>query len=140
MDVARAEAFCRSYGQAAAAEDGHAIARHLVFPYVSFTGGHVATMPDQADADRLCSAQIERWRRIGPGYDLRLVDVEVTPVSSTAALCRLTIETIGKDGSAGWRWDNVYGLRQQDEHQGFEFAIADNQVAELLARYPEFYA
>ncbi|WP_157217537.1 hypothetical protein [Flavisphingomonas formosensis] len=139
MDMYRAEAFCRSYGDAMAAEDGRAIAGHLGFPYMSFTNGHVGAMRNRGEADAACIGQFERWRRIGPGFTLHLVDIAIEPVSGESALCHLAMETRGRDGSAGWRWTNVYGLRQTAQTQHFEFAVADNQLRELLARYPDFY-
>ncbi len=64
-----------------AAEDGRAIAAHLGFPYMSFTNGHVGAMTSLPDAETACTGQSERWRRIGLGFTLRLVDIAVDPIS-----------------------------------------------------------
>jgi zona occludens toxin (predicted ATPase) len=37
-----------------------------------------------------------------------------------------------------WRWTNIYGLRQDKLGQRFEFAVSDNEIANLLQRFPNF--
>lgn len=138
MDVARAEDFCRSYGQAMKDGDPTAIAGHYGFPYVSFTNGWISTFNYRAEADAQVSAHVGRFRRRGLGVDIRLSGFRVEPVSDGAALCHLTWEIVPADDTPGWSWDNVYGLRQTADGQHFEFNISDNEIGELLRRFPDF--
>lgn len=138
MDMERANEFCRSYGAAMASRQGKAIAGHYGFPYVSFTSGYVSSFKDQAEADDSVQAHLDRFERSGLGLDIRLADFRVEPVSDGSALCHLQWEIHPENGAAGWAWGNVYGLRQTPDGQHFEFNVSDNEIGELLARYPDF--
>ena len=61
-------------------------------------------------------------------------------ISDGAALCTITWEFFPANGMAPFSWSNVYGYRRKDGAEGFEFAIADNQVTAFLARVPDFYS
>lgn len=138
MDLERANQFCRSYGEAMASRRGKAIAGHYGFPYVSFTSGHISTFKDQAEADAMVQAHLDRFERSGLGLDIRLADFRVEAVSGGSALCHLKWEIHPENGDQGWAWSNVYGLRQTDGAQHFEFNISDNEIGELMTRYPNF--
>jgi hypothetical protein len=138
MDIARAEEFCRSYGKEMQADNAVAMAGHYGFPFSVFILGTVGTMADRAQADVRIAAHTNRFREHGLGVDIRLVDLRVEPVSSGSALCHLIWEIFPADSTPGWRWTNVYGLRQTPDSQHFEFTIADNEVGELLQRFPNF--
>jgi hypothetical protein len=137
MDLARAEQFCRDYGRAAAG-DGQ-LAAHYGFPHVSFVLGQVVTFADRAQADAGVAGHSERLRACGAGTDIRLTGQRIEEVSAGAALCHLTWAITPADGTPGWQWRNVYGLRQTGEHQYFEFSVSDNEMAEILSRYPAFF-
>lgn len=133
------EAFCRAYAEATRDKTGKAVAAHYVYPFVSFSLGYVNTFTDLAHAEAQCGAQIARYDRAGIGYDIRLKDFKVTPVSETAALCDVTWEFHPANGMAPFSWSNIYGYRRKGDEEGFEFTIADNQVAAFLARVPNFF-
>jgi len=133
------EAFCRSYGQAMLDKDGRAIAGHYLFPYISFTNGMVHSFDDRATADEACAGQVARFERAGVGSDIRLKDFKVVPVSDDAALCHLTWEVFPQNGMAGWSWLNIYGYRRRGDQEGFEFNVSDNEIGELLKRFPNFF-
>lgn len=136
-----AEAFCRSYGQAMLDKDGRAIAGHYLFPYISFTLGQVHSFEDRAAADTACIDQVTRFDRAGVGTDIRLTDFKVVEVSDASALCHLTWEVFPVNGMPGWSWTNVYGYRRRsDDEEGFEFNVSDNEISELLKRFPNFYS
>lgn len=138
MDMDRANAFCRSYGEAMASGGAAALADHYGFPYVSFTGGYVSRFEDRAEALAMVQAHLDRFARSGLGVDIRLIDHRVEPVSGGSALCHVRWEIHPENGAPGWAWSNVYGLRQTADAQHFEFNISDNEFGELLARYPDF--
>ena len=133
------EAFCESYGQAMLDKDGRAIAGHYLFPYVSFTNGGVHTFDDRATADEACIGQVARFERAGVGSDIRLKDFKVVPVSAESALCHLTWEVFPENGTPGWTWLNIYGYRRKGDTEGFEFNVSDNEIGELLKRFPNFF-
>jgi hypothetical protein len=130
---------CESYGQAMLEKDGRAIAGHYVFPYISFTSGHVHRFEDRATADRACAEQVARFERSGIGSDIRLKEYKVVLVSHGSALCHLTWEVFPENGMARWTWLNVYGYRRHNGEEGFEFNISDNEIEELLKRVPDFF-
>ncbi len=138
MDLERANQFCRSYGDAMASRRGEAIAGHYGFPYISFTSGYISSFSDAAEANAMVQAHLDRFERSGLGLDIRLADFHVVPVSSGSALCHLTWEIHPENGDEGWAWLNIYGLRQSADAQHFEFNISDNEIGELLSRYPDF--
>ena len=138
MDQERAEAFCRSYGAAMAGGHAAALVDHYGFPYVSFTLGHVGSFADRAEADAAVAAHLARFARSGLGADIRLNDYRVEPVAAGSALCHLVWEIHPADATPGWAWHNVYGLRQTEAGQHFEFNISDEEIGMLLARYPDF--
>jgi len=133
------EAICESYGQAMLDKDGRAIAGHYLFPYVSFTNGGVHTFDDRATADEACIGQVARFERTGVGSDIRLKDFKVVPVSADSALCHLTWEVFPENGTPGWTWLNIYGYRRKGDTEGFEFNVSDNEIGELLKRFPNFF-
>ncbi|SFR89654.1 hypothetical protein [Sphingomonas jatrophae] len=134
------EDFCRSYGQAMLDKSGSAIAGHYLFPYISFTLGHVHSFEDRATADTACTDQVARFDRAGVGTDIRLQSARCEPVSDDAALCHLTWEVFPVNGTPGWSWTNVYGYRRRGEEEGFEFNVSDQEIGELLKRFPNFYS
>lgn len=137
MDIARAEDFCRSYGEASASGSAAALVSHYAEPYVSFTLGSIWQFADRDEALRAVSGHLERFERKGLGVDVRLDSFEVTPVSDASALCKLRWRLHPPQGE-GWSWENIYGLRQTGTTQAYEFNISDNEIGELLRRYPDF--
>lgn len=135
-----AEALCHSYGQAMLDRDGRAIAGHYLFPYLSFTLGQVHSFEDRTTADAACSEQVARFERAGVGSDIRLADFKVVPVSAESTLCHVTWSVFPVDDTPGWSWTNVYGYRRRGDEEGFEFNISDNEIGELLQRFPNFFS
>jgi hypothetical protein len=70
--------------------------------------------------------------------NVHLVDCHLAPVSETFCLCHLTFEIRPRNGDKSWRFLNIYGLRQDDAGQRFEFAVSDNEMAGLLEHCPSF--
>lgn len=140
LNKGRAEAFCRSYGEAAASGRAEAITGHYGFPYVSFSSGYVSQFDNREQADAQVAAHLLRFEDKGLGHDIRLIDYRVEPVSNGAALCHLRWQIFPQNGLESWVWSNVYGLRQTADGQYFEFNISDNEVSELLTRYPDFFS
>jgi hypothetical protein len=140
MQIKGPEALCQGYGQAMDSKDGKMLAGYYLFPYISFTSGHVHRFEDRAIADESCEGQVRRFERAGIGSDIRLVDYKVVPVSEGSALCHLTWAVFPKNGMESWTWLNIYGYRRRDEEEGFEFNISDNEIEELLKRVPNFFS
>ena len=137
VDRAKAQAFVDSYGRASSANDPVALAGHYAEPYTSFTLGHVGGFASKDEALVRMVPWMARFKEYGLD-DIRLVDSSLVPVSEHFCLCHLTIEIRPKDGTAPIRFVNIYGLRQDDQGQRFEFSVSDNEIAALTARYPEF--
>ena len=141
MDHQRAEEFCRSYGAASENGDPIAIAGHYGFPFTAFTLGDVSTFTDREDANRRVTWQLDRFAQTGIGSGIRLDGLEIVPVSEQLALCHLTWSVQPSDGTPPWSWTNVYALRESPAASlYFEAAFADNEIAELLKRFPDAYA
>jgi hypothetical protein len=141
MDRTQAEQFCRSYGAATAARDPIALAGHYGFPFVSFTLGAVASFADREEANRSVTQQLDRFVKGGIGLDISLDHCEIVAVSDQSALCHLTWSIRPANGLAPWSWTNVYALRQAaDGSMHFEASFADNEIAELLKRIPDFFS
>jgi hypothetical protein len=140
MDRQRAEAFCRTYGEASRDGDPVRIAGHYGFPFTAFTLGDVSTFADRDEADRRVTWQLERFAAVGVGSAIGLQAWEIVPVSERLALCHLTWAIEPRDGTPGWSWTNVYALREgADGDLYFEAAFADNEILELLKRFPDFF-
>ena len=140
MNRERAEEFCRSYGAASLAGDPIAVAGHYGFPFTAFTLGDVSTFADRDEANRGVASQLDRFARSGIGANAQLVGCEVVPVSDQLALCHLTWSLDPANGAAPWSWTNVYALREAaDGRLYFEATFADNEIAELLKRFPDFF-
>ncbi len=140
MDRERAEGFCRSYGVASQEGDPTAVAGHYGFPFTAFTLGDVSTFADRAEAVLRVTWQLDLFDRLGVGNDIRLDGCDIVPVSEHLALCHLTWSIYPNDGTPSWSWTNVYALREAaDAGLHFEATFADNEVSELLKRFPEAY-
>jgi hypothetical protein len=137
LDLAKAQAFVDSYGRASTANDPAAIPSHYAEPFTSFTLGHIGGFANQAEARARMVPWMTRFQEYGLGA-MHLADSKLVPVSDNFCLCHLTFEIRPTDGKASFRFTNVYGLRQDDKGQRFEFAVSDNEVSELVARYPAF--
>lgn len=139
MDLGRAVEFVNSYDAASRSGDPRALADHYAEPYTSFTLGHVTQFVDRADAYAKTTPWLARFKAAGLD-DMSVVELSVDTVSDTFALCHVTWEIRPRSAVPPWRWTNVYGLRQDQHGQRFEFAISDNEIANLLQRFPEFLA
>jgi hypothetical protein len=137
LDKAKAQAFVDSYGRASSANDPVALASHYSEPFTSFTLGHIGGFATKDEALARMAPWMARFDEHGLN-DIRLAESTLIPVSDNFCLCHLTIEIRPKDGKAAFRFLNIYGLRQDEKGQRFEFAISDNEIAALVARYPDF--
>ncbi len=137
FDAVKGQAFVDSYGRASTANDPVAIPSHYAEPFTSFTLGHIGGFANQAEARARMVPWMKRFQEYGLGA-MHLADSELVPVSDNFCLCHLTFEIRPTDGKPPFRFTNVYGLRQDEKGQRFEFAVSDNEVSELVARYPAF--
>ena len=140
MDRRRAEQFCRSYEDASRRGDPMAIASHYGFPFTAFTLGDVSTFTDREEANGRVAWQLDRIASTGVGNDIRLDGLEIVAVSEYLALCHLTWSIRPTNGTSPWTWTNVYALREAAGTLYFEAAFADNEIAELLKRFPDAYS
>ena len=138
MDIDRAGKFCHSYGEAMARSDSAGLVGHYGFPYISFTNGYITSFDSVEQANAAVASHVERFDTTGLGSDIRLTDYRVEAASPTSALCHLTWEIFPANATPGWAWTNIYGLRQGPDSQHFEFNISDNEIGELLGRFPDF--
>jgi hypothetical protein len=140
MDLQRAEEFCRSYAAASLDGDATAVAGHYGFPFTAFTLGNVSTFTDREDANRNVAGHLEKLVRTGVGTEIRLDRSDIVPVSDQSALCHLTWSITPASGVEPWSWTNVYALREvADGSMYFEASIADNEILEIMKRYPDFF-
>lgn len=137
MDLNKVIEFVDSYAAAARHHDPHLYAAHYAEPYTSFTLGNVTQFATQDAALEQLVPWLQRFREHGL-EDIRFVRLSVETVSDTFALCHVTWEVRPTSNVAGWQWTNIYGLRQDAAGQRFEFAVSDNEIAELLKRFPNF--
>jgi len=137
FDTAKAQAFVDSYGAASSANDPVKIPSHYAEPFASFSLGHIGGFATQEEARARMVPWMKRFQEFGLGK-MHLADSKLVPVSDVFCLCHLTFEIQPTDGKEPFRFTNVYGLRQDERGQRFEFAVSDNEVAALVARYPTF--
>ena len=137
LDLAKAQAFVDSYGRASTANDPVAIPSHYAEPFTSFSLGHVGGFATQEEARARMVPWMNRFQEFGVGT-MHLAESSLVPVSDSFCLCHLTFEIRTADGKAPFRFTNVYGLRQDNKGQRFEFAISDNEISALVSRYPTF--
>ena len=137
MDLNKVIEFVNSYDAAARHNDPHLYAAHYAEPYTSFTLGNVTQFATQDDALVQMLPWLERFKQHGLD-DIHMAELSIDTVSDTFALCHITWEVRPRGDVAGWRWTNIYGLRQDKLGQRFEFAVSDNEIANLLQRFPKF--
>ena len=63
--------------QAMLAKDGRALAGHYLFPYFSFTLGHVHSFPDRQIVDAACTDQIARFEKVDVRSDIHMAECEI---------------------------------------------------------------
>lgn len=136
MDLNKAIEFIDSYAAAALHSDPQLYAAHYAEPYTSFTLGNVTQFATQDAALEQMVPYLQRFKERGL-EDIRMARVSIDTVSDTFALCHITWEIRPRTGE-GWQWVNIYGLRQDGQGQRFEFAISDNEISNLLQRFPDF--
>ncbi len=139
MDLTKAIEFCNSYDASSRSGSAQIMADHYAEPYTSFTLGNVTQFATKADARAQVGPWLARFEKLGL-TDMHLVELSIQTVSDTFALCHVTWEIKPKSEVPSWRWTNIYGLRQDAQGQRFEFAISDNEIANLLQRFPNFMA
>lgn len=138
MDLNKVIEFVDSYAAAARHNDPHLYAAHYAEPYTSFTLGNITQFATQDAALEQMVPWLARFKERGLD-DIRLAELSIDTVSDSFALCHVTWEVKPRSSAvAGWRWTNIYGLRQDAEGQRFEFAVSDNEIANLLQRFPDF--
>lgn len=137
MDLNKVIEFVDSYAAAARHNDPQLYAAHYAEPYTSFTLGNITQFATQDAALEQMVPWLERFEARGLS-DIRLARLSIETVSDTFALCHVTWEVRPTSGVEGWQWTNIYGLRQDAAGQRFEFAVSDNEIANLLQRFPDF--
>ena len=137
MDLNKVIEFVDSYDAAARHHDAHLFAAHYAEPYTSFTLGNVTQFATQDEALIQMVPWLARFQKFGLD-DMRMVQLSIDTVSDTFALCHITWEIRPRSDIPAWRWTNIYGLRQDARGQRFEFAISDNEITNLLQRFPDF--
>jgi len=137
MDLNKAADFVKSYDAASKAGDPKALASHYAEPYTSFTFGQVSQFATREAALAQVTPWLARFKEYGLD-DMWLAQLSIDTVSDTFALCHVTWEVRPRSGQSGWRWTNIYGLRQDEHGQRFEFNVSDNEIAGLLQRFPDF--
>jgi hypothetical protein len=139
MDLNKVIEFVDSYDAAARHNDPELYAAHYAEPYTSFTLGNIAQFATQEAALEQMVPWLARFQKHGLD-DIRMVQLSIETVSVSFALCHITWEVRPRSEVPAWRWTNIYGLRQDEGGQRFEFAISDNEIANLLQRFPNFLA
>ncbi|HSB94866.1 MAG TPA: hypothetical protein VLC91_00345 [Spongiibacteraceae bacterium] len=137
MDLNKVIEFVDSYAAAARHNDPHLYAAHYAEPYTSFTLGNITQFATQDAALEQMVPWLARFQQRGLD-DIRMAQLSIETVSDTFALCHITWEVKPRSAVPGWRWTNIYGLRQDGQGQRFEFAVSDNEIANLLQRFPDF--
>lgn len=137
MDLNKVTEFIDSYAAAARHQDPQLYAAHYAEPYTSFTLGSIVQFATQDAALEQMVPYLERFKAHGL-EDLRIARLSIDTVSDTFALCHVTWEVRPTSNVEGWQWTNIYGLRQDATGQRFEFAVSDNEIGELLKRFPKF--
>lgn len=137
MDLNQAVAFVNSYDEASRSDDPQRMASHYAEPYTSFTLGNVTQFATRAAAVAQMGPWLARFKQAGLD-DIHLAQLSIDTVSDTFALCHVTWEIRPRSELPSWRWTNIYGLRQDGQGQRFEFAISDNEILNLLQRFPDF--
>jgi ketosteroid isomerase-like protein len=137
MDLNKVIEFVDSYDAAARHNDPQLFAAHYAEPYTSFTLGNVTQFATQDEALAQMVPWLARFERLGLN-DIRKVQLSIETVADTFALCHITWEIRPRGETPPWRWTNIYGLRQDIHGQRFEFAISDNEITNLLQRFPKF--
>lgn len=147
---AAAEAFVKSYADAmelslqsntTVEACAHALASHYTPATMNFTMGHQTSANGVPDFWLTgINAHLKRFNKSGLGWKIHLKSARVEPLSSTAAACFLTWEIEPAKGE-GWAWENIYGWRGNQDAGGkgyWEYIVSDNEVGELIKRFPEF--
>lgn len=134
------------------------LSSHYLPTFGSYTMGHYVTFPPAAEEKQeLVKQHLQRFLVQGLGLDIRLKASRVDVLSeyplppgsyggehiSTmgSAVCFVTWEIFPpkESGVEGWHWENVYCYRKMmDGSEGWEFAVSDNEISQLLARFPKF--
>ena len=137
FDTAKGQAFVDSYGAASSANDPVNIHAHYAEPFTSYSLGHIGGFSTHDEARARMVPWMKRFLEFGLG-EMHLADSKLVPVSDAFCLCHLTFEIRPTDGKEPFRFTNIYGLRQDERGQRFEFAVSDNEITALVSRYPAF--
>ena len=116
---------------------GEALAPHYL-PNI-FTLGQQSSMATRQEAIESTASHLKRFEKQGLGFDVRLKQLRVHPLSPGSAMCWMTWEIYPRNGQTPWDWENIYGYRKTTAgREGFELIVADNELSSLLERYPDF--
>ena len=145
-----AEAYVQSYASAmhtaqnpdvTTSSCAAALGAHYLPGLVAFVFGHHHSLATQEEWVGGIKQHLEKFKKSGLGYDIRLAKSRVESVSASSAMCFVTWKILPKNGVEGWEWENVYGYRLgQDGKEGWEFIVSDNEVAGVMQRAPEVFS
>lgn len=161
----KAKAFAQSYADAMALgavkpalplkQIAEALFSHYTTAgFVVFSMGQTSTMGDAPTEVPRMEAYLNMWCQNGLALDIRLDKLRIEVVSDYgeqgggSACCFLTWKIYPPPTSAveGWSWENMYAYRMPpasaggDRSRGYwEFVVSDNEVAELLKRFPKWF-
>jgi len=138
MDLRDIREFFKSYEKAVCDSDAEAMVSHYSEPFIAFSLGRVVTMPNRKQAALDSQPYLDLLKRTGLAKTI-VVDLSTTTVSDHFTLCHPVFQMAPEDGSPPWQFRNVYGMRHDDKGPRLEFAISDNEMENLLQRYPALF-
>jgi hypothetical protein len=120
--------------------------------FVSFALGYVVSIPgDSPESIPEIANHLDRFKKAGFGLDIEMVKLRVDVYSEYAAGCQITWKIRPeREGLEPWEWMNLYGFRRVKNSTGggdrdegkergyWEYAVSDNEMANLLQRAPNF--
>lgn len=138
MDLAGVKRFFKSYEEAVCASDARAMVSHYSEPFMAFSLGRVVTMPNHKEAVESSQPYLDLLKRTGLARCI-VVDISTTSVSDHFTLCYPVFQMTPEDGKPAWQFRNVYGMRHDEKGPRLEFAVSDNEMTNLLQRYPALF-
>jgi len=139
MNLAAVQNFFKSYELSVQQGDVDAMVAHYAEPFTGIANGGQMHYPTRADAKANSEAYLARLHAHPLGLtNMSVVDVSFTAVSDSFVLT-FPVWEVRPRGQANWHFRNVYGLRQHGTQLLAELAIADNEGANMMTRYPELF-
>ncbi len=139
MNLAAVQAFFKSYERSVQTGDVDAMVGHYAEPFTALANGYTVNYPTRAIAKENSAGYLAKLH----AHPLKLtnmsvIDVQFNSVSESFVLTYPVWE-VRPLNQPNWHFRNVYGLRQTAQGLLAELAIADNEGANMGARYPELF-